>query len=70
VVPLTWCLYVASMVPLGGEMDLCDERSSVCALGPVVCRICWCFLGRRRCFLRVLVLARDWFCCVTAPGGL
>jgi hypothetical protein len=58
VVPLTLCLYVASLVPLGGKEDLCDGVSSVCALGPVVCRICWRFLERCLCFLRVLELAR------------
>ena len=57
-VPLTLCLYVASLVPLGGKEDLCDGVSSVCALGPVVYRICWRFLERCRCFLRVLELAR------------
>jgi hypothetical protein len=73
VVPLTLFLYVASVVPLGGKEDLCDGVSSVCALGPVVCRICWRFLERCRCFLRVLELARGFVvsqqrgCCELVP---
>ena len=57
-IPLTLSLYVASLVPLGGKEGLCDDVSSVWALSPVVCRICWRFLERCRCFLRVLELAR------------
>ncbi len=57
-VPLTLCLYVVSLVPLGGKEDLCDGVSSVCALGPVGCRICWRFLERRRVVLRVSVWVR------------
>ncbi len=57
-IPLTLDLYVALLVPLDGKEDLCDGVSSGCALGPVVCRICWRFLERCRCFLRVLKLAR------------
>ncbi len=57
VVHLTLCLYVASLVPLGGKEGLCDDVSSVWALSPVVCRICWRFLERCLCVLRVLGLA-------------
>ncbi len=53
-IPVTLDLYVALLVPLGGKEDRCNGVSSGCALGPVVCRICWHFLDRYRCFLRVL----------------
>jgi hypothetical protein len=58
--PVTLDLYVALLVPLGGngKKDRFNGVSSGCALGPVVWRICWRFLERCRCFLRVLELAR------------
>ncbi len=60
---------MASLVPLGGKDDLCDGLSSMCALGSVVCRICWRFLERCRCFLRVLLSARG-FVVSQHRGGL
>ncbi len=56
--PLTLGLYVALLVSLGWKEDRCNGVSSGCALGPVVWQICWRFLERWRCFLRVLELAR------------
>ncbi len=58
-IPLTLDLYVVLFVSLGGKEDRCNGVSSGGALSPVVCRICWRFLDRRRCFLLVLELA----CC-------
>ncbi len=57
-IPVTLDLYVSLLVPLGGKEERCNGVSSRGALSPVVCRICWPFLDRCRCLLRVLELAR------------